>query len=77
MRKRKTTKYEQLSRAYHFKPIAIETSSAFGPEAADFFDDLGHRLIAISGDTRAKHFLIQRVSMAIQKGNAAAIIGAI
>ena len=77
MEERKSTKFERLSRAYLFKPIAIETSRTYTPKAAGFIDDLGHRLIAISGDTRAKLFLIQQISMAIQKGIAAAVIGAI
>ena len=62
---------------YIFQPIAIETLGAFGSSAINFFNDLGHRMRAVSQDTRAGMFLMQRLSVAMQRGNAACILGTI
>jgi hypothetical protein len=39
------------------------------------FDFIGAKLMIESGDSRAKFFFYQRVSLAIQRGNAASILG--
>jgi hypothetical protein len=36
---------------------------------------IGNRLIAESGDSKSKKFLLERISLAIQRGNAASIRG--
>jgi hypothetical protein len=36
---------------------------------------IGNRLIAESGDSKSKKFLFERISLAIQRGNAASIRG--
>ena len=36
---------------------------------------LGHRLSATTGDTKSYSYLLQRLSVAVQRGNAASIIG--
>ena len=61
-----------------FQPIAIETSGAFGSSAIDFINDLDRRRMrSVSQDTRAGTFLMQRLSVAMQRGNAACILGTI
>ena len=42
-----------------------------------FVNDLGHRMQTVSQDTRAGMFLMQRLSVAMQRGNAACILGTI
>ena len=42
-----------------------------------FINELGRRLRAVSGDMRATEFLKQRLSLAVQRGNAASILGTI
>ena len=67
---KKRKEYSALSRAYIFTPIAVETLGTWGPEALDFVTELGRRLAAITGDPRSSAFLKQRISLAVQRGNA-------
>ena len=46
-----------------------------GPCALEFCADLGGRIALHTGDARATAFLKQRLDMAIQRGNAAAVVG--
>ena len=64
-----------MGSSYHFVPVAVETSGTFGPEARSCFRDLGARIKHASGDKMAHNFLIQRISVAIQRGNCMAILG--
>jgi len=44
-------------------------------EAAAFISDLGRRrIVAMTGEPRSTAFLLQRLSVAIQRGNAASVI---
>ena len=73
----KNRKYTELLASHHFTPIAIETSGVFGPEAAAFLRDLGHRLRAQTDDPLSYSFMVQQVAVAVQRGNAAAVLGTI
>jgi hypothetical protein len=75
--KRKAKKYESLSSSYIFKPVAIESSGVFGKEGLEFIKQIGKLIKSATGENRATSFLIQRISIAIQRGNAASILGAI
>jgi hypothetical protein len=44
-------------------------------ECKTFIDFIGAKLIVGSGDYRATFFLYQRISLAIQRGNAGSILG--
>ena len=74
---RKLTKYSLLSALYQFIPITIETSGVPGDEALSFFHDLGQRIAVATAEPRSFQFLMQRLSVAIQRGNAACIIGTV
>ena len=74
---RKRLKYSSLSAIYCFVPIAIETLGAMGEDAADFIHRLGRRITAVSGERRATEFLLQRLSVAIQRGNAISVMGTV
>ena len=74
---RKSTKYTSLSALYKFTPIAIETIGALGDEALSFLQDLGHRIAAVTAEPRSFQFLLQRLSVAVQRGNAACIVGTV
>jgi hypothetical protein len=74
--KRKHSKYSSIiSSNYVFKGLAFETLGPWCKEAIDFIDVIGNRLIAESGDSKSKKFLFERISLAIQRGNAASIRG--
>lgn len=74
--KRKEKKYRTLiERNYHFVPFSVETMGPWSDDATKFFDELGNMIALKTEDPRSKVFLKQRISMAIQKGNAAAVMG--
>ncbi len=73
--RKKRSKYQSLSRTHHFVPVAIETSGAFGPDALDLFRDLGRRIRVITLEVKSCAYLIQQVSVAVQRGNALAVMG--
>ena len=70
----KRNKYPELVRRYRFEPIAIETSGVFGPSSKNIIHEIGRRLTERSGDKRETLWLKQRLSIAIQKGNALSIV---
>ena len=74
---RKAVKYVSLSSTYTFTPVAIETSGVFGPRTATFLKDLGHRLAQVTGDKKSTTYLLQRLSVAVQRGNVASVLGTI
>src|ERR1700761_4894161 len=55
--------------------LAFETLGPWCKEMKSFIDTIGKMLIEESGDIRAKQFLCNRISLAIQEGNAAIILG--
>jgi hypothetical protein len=71
----KASKYQGLGTGVSFCPFAVETMGTWGPSALDLSSALGARLARVSGDRRATSFLRQRLSIAIQRGNAAAVRG--
>jgi hypothetical protein len=74
--KRKHSKYSSIiSSNYIFKGLAFETLGPWCKETIDFINVIGNRLIAESGNSKSKKFLFGRISLAIQRGNAASIRG--
>ena len=62
-------KYQTLARTHTFIPLALETLGPMNSKAITFFNELGRRLSAISGDARETSYLYQRLSIAIQRYN--------
>ena len=54
---------------------AIETSGVFGPKTMQFLKGLGHQLRQVSGEANSFAYLTQRLSVAVQCGNAASVLG--
>ena len=71
---RKREKYAALSTRYRFEAVAVETSGVIGPSSLEFLNGLGRRMTACTGDRRETQWLIQRLGIAIARGNAAAIL---
>ena len=67
---RKSIKYSSLSTLYCFIPTAIKTLGVPGDEALSF---LGQRIAVATAEPRSFKFLMQRPSVAIQRGNATCI----
>jgi hypothetical protein len=58
-----------------FKGLAFETLGPWCKETIDFINVIGDRLIPESGVSKSKKFLFERISLAIQRGNAVSIQG--
>ena len=72
---RKKAKYEHLDASHSFVPVAVETAGVFGPLTHAFLKDLGRRIALVTGEEKSYSYLVQRVSVAIQRGNAASVVG--
>ena len=66
---RKQSKYSFLPTTYQFQPVAIETSGVVGPSTRAFLKDLGRRVRWQTGEAMATSYLLQRISMAVQRGH--------
>ena len=72
---RKRRKYSSISGTHHFTPVAVETLGPICSEGTSFLSEIAEKLSRITGEQREKAFLFQRISVAIQRGNAAAFHG--
>ena len=70
---RKRTRYAALTQRYRFEPLAVETSGVLGPSIASFLTEVGRRITSQTGEKRETCWLRQRVSLAIIRGNTAAV----
>jgi hypothetical protein len=70
----KTRKYAALEDRYIFVPLAFETLGPVCAEGISFLCELGKRIESVSGDPRETSFLFQRLSVAIQRGNAISVL---
>jgi len=68
----KTDKYCSLQSTHIFCPVAIETSGTWNVMAVDLVQEIGRRITNVTEDSRETTFLFQRLSMALQQGNAVA-----
>ncbi len=59
--------------------LSIETAGVIGPQSMAFLKELGRRLRQVSGDERPSlyMYLVRRLSVAVQRGNAAFVVGTI
>ena len=69
--------YEELTNDYKFIPIAVETFGSWGQQGHSLVKEIGQKLCDITGDKRSTFYLFQRISMAIQRGNAASVLGTV
>ena len=67
----KQEKYSALDQCHTFTPVAIETAGPFGTETFSFLRELGCRLKQVTGEAKSFSYLRQRLSIAVQRGNAA------
>lgn len=74
---RKVSKYINISEDpnYIFIPFAIETLGPWCTEAISFMNSIGSLIHQKTGDPKSKTYIIQRISVAIQRGNSASIMG--
>ena len=71
---KKVLKYSILS-DYHFVPVGIETYGAYGPQAIKLINQIGKKIQEATGEKQSTFYLKQKISIAIQKGNAVCVRG--
>ena len=74
-REAKIEKYDALKEVYHVVPVGSETFGSWGSHAKKFLEELGNLLIKKTKEKRSKHWMYQRLSMAIVRGNVASVMG--
>ena len=72
---RKCEKYQGLPPGHTFTPVAIETLGAIGPKSMVFLRELGRRIRAVTDEPKSADYLLQRISVAVQRGNSIAVQG--
>ena len=72
---KKVDKYSNLSDNYHFVPGAVETYEGFGPQGFKLLKSIGQKIHEATGEKRSTAFLLQNISMAIQRANAVCVLG--
>ena len=53
----------------------METLGVFRAEARALFRDIARRITTVTQDPLSHQYLVQRVAVAVQRGNAAAVLG--
>jgi len=61
----------------YFFPIAVDTRYCWNRISDVFLHEVGRRIQFVTHEKRSFSFLMQRLSVAIQRGNAACIIGSV
>ncbi|XP_055327217.1 uncharacterized protein LOC129580633 [Paramacrobiotus metropolitanus] len=74
---RKRNLYSELTDRHFFEPIALETMGSCGGSTRHFINEVGRRIKEQTGEARATEFLWQRLSVEIQRGNAASVLGTV
>ena len=72
---RKSEKYRGLPPGHMFSPIAIETLGAIGPKSLALLKEFRRRIRAESGEPKSTEYLLQRLSVAVQRGNSTSVQG--
>ena len=67
-------KYIGLPPGHFFSPIAIETLGAIGPKSLALLKELGRRIRAETGEPKSREYQLQRLSVAIQRGNCTSVL---
>ena len=56
-------------------PVSVETSGAMGTDTLRLLQEIAQRIVSRSGEPNAYQRLIQRISVAVQRGNTISIMG--
>jgi hypothetical protein len=72
---RKALKYSDIIAGVDFIPFVIETSGVWGQQALSLVNDTGRQIAAVTHEPRSTTYLRQRISVAVQRGNAFCILG--
>ena len=64
-----------MAHKYIVMPVAVETMGAWGHSSLKFVQEIGERMTLASGDKQATYKLLQNITMELQRGNIASILG--
>ena len=70
----KSSKYCDLAGTHLFFPVAIKTAGTWNQMAVELVQEIGRRITLVTGDSRETVFLFQRLSIALQRGNAVSFL---
>jgi hypothetical protein len=73
----KLKKYEELKSNYIVTPVAIETFGPWAPMGLKLIKEVGKKICDLTGEKRSTSYLFQSISIAIQRGNAASVMGTV
>ena len=71
----KLNKYNELTCNFEVIPVAMETLGSWGQLGIKFVRQIGERMSTKTGDKQSTYYLLQQISMAVQRGNIASIMG--
>lgn len=71
----KHNNYRDLKNLYNFTPVAFESLGPMGSDTKSFLTELGKILRKETGEQRSLDFLLQKISISIQRRNAACVLG--
>ena len=71
---RKRARYSALTDRYRFEPVAVETTGVIGLSSFALLREIGRRMRAVTGEAREFSWLLQRVSIAVARGNASSML---
>ena len=60
-----------------FHSHGIEILGSWGTQGFKLIKDIGGKIADVTGEKRSTDFLFQRISIAIQRGNASCVIGTV
>ena len=70
----KVKKYAPMSRDFYMVPICVKTTGVWGPSGYKFIKELGRLTSERTKEKRSTSFLMQNISMEIQRGNCASVL---
>ena len=70
----KRSKYTEISKNYHFQPVAIETLGSWGPSTTEFLGQVQRRLTEATNESKEANYFKQALSITIMRGNASSIL---
>jgi hypothetical protein len=69
--------YCTIKENHNFVAFSLETFGPWSPDAKELFKDISKLLLEKSGVSESPSYFQQRISIAIQRGNAASVLGTV
>jgi len=74
---KKRVKYDNLAPSFCFKPVAVETLGGLCAGAIELLLELRRRITESIGERCSTEYPLQKLSAAIQHGNATSVLGTV